>query len=339
MKITSTLNDVNYGHSRIWKLMRDRNPELEMPCDFIPPTYRFEKLFSINLPNREEWISSSPIPSTNALPWYTDGSRSHLSGASYHCSQVQCNESLLLGKYASVFQAEITGISGSCYEITQKKHFTLPIYIFTDSQAAMKSINKNRFTSSLALECRDALDALSSQCQVTLVWVPGHSGIQGNEAADALARAASHTPLLGPEPGIPVSLSTLELCIKDWKLETFTSSWNSIGIARQSKNCISIRPACTKYFLSLKKKNLKRLTDILTGHCSLNNHLHVMGLNDSPYCDKCGDLESAEHFLCSCPAFIKARAKFLGSFIIQYDTIWSIHPKYILKYINGTNRY
>ena len=81
----------------------------------------------------------------------------------------------------------------------------------------MKSINKNRFTSSLALECRDALDALSSQCQVTLVWVPGHSVIQGNEAADALARAASHTPLLGPEPGVPVSFSTLELCIKDWK--------------------------------------------------------------------------------------------------------------------------
>src|ERR1700744_4753184 len=168
MKITSTLNDVNYGHSRIWKLMRDRNPELEMPCDFIPPTYRFEKSFRINLPNREEWISSSPIPSTNALPWYTDGSRSHLSGASYHCSQVQCNKSLPLGKYASVFQAEITGISGSCYEITQKKHFTLPIYIFTDSQAAMKSINKNRFTSSLALECRDALNHNHNQKNVSL---------------------------------------------------------------------------------------------------------------------------------------------------------------------------
>jgi ribonuclease HI len=38
-----------------------------------------------------------------------------------------------------------------------------------------------------------------------LLWVPGQSGIQGNEDADALTRKGSGNPLLGLEPAIPVS--------------------------------------------------------------------------------------------------------------------------------------
>lgn len=39
----------------------------------------------------------------------------------------------------------------------------------------------------------------------------------------------------------------------------------------------------TRVFLSLSRKDLKRLSDVLTGHCSLNNHLFTLGLAESAF--------------------------------------------------------
>ncbi len=159
--------------------MAKQNPELEMPCDLIHPTFRFDKSFRVNIPKREDWSSLSNIFTEDALSWYTDGSLTQLSGAGYHCSQLQHNESIPLGKYASVFQAEVTGILNSCTEIIKRNRFERPTFICTDSQAAIKSLTKNKFTSALILECRDDLETISRQNQTSLVWVPGHSGIEG----------------------------------------------------------------------------------------------------------------------------------------------------------------
>ena len=39
-------------------------------------------------------------------------------------------------------------------------------------------------TSGLVAECLDALTVLANMSEVTLIWVPGHCGILGNEEAD-----------------------------------------------------------------------------------------------------------------------------------------------------------
>ena len=75
-----------------------------------------------------------------------------------------------------------------------------------DSQAALRALSSQKVTSRLGVECLDTLSALASRNEVTLVGVPGHCGVLGNEKADELARQGAAKPLLGPEPalGIPV---------------------------------------------------------------------------------------------------------------------------------------
>jgi ribonuclease HI len=110
-----------------------------------------------------------------------------------------------LGKFATVFQTEIYAILQCACENIRTVYKHKQILIFSDSHAALKVLSSPEVTSGLVAECLDALSALASPNEVTLVWLPGHCGIPGNEEAEKLARQASAMLLLGPEPalGIP----------------------------------------------------------------------------------------------------------------------------------------
>jgi ribonuclease HI len=108
-----------------------------------------------------------------------------------------------LGKFATVFQTEIYAILQCAYENVRRAYKSKRMLNLSDSQAALKALRRPRVFSRLVAECLDALSELACLNEVTLVWVPGHRGIFGNEA-DKLARQASAKPLLGPEPALGI---------------------------------------------------------------------------------------------------------------------------------------
>lgn len=44
------------------------------------------------------------------------------------------------------------------------------------------------------------------------------------------------------------------------------------------------------------------VASVITGHCRLNKQMNTMGFNDSALCNKCGEVETAIHFLRVCLA-------------------------------------
>ena len=77
----------------------------------------------------------------------------------------------------------------------------------------MKALEAVR-TSPLVRQCQKALNDISGQHVVGLFWVPGHSGVRGNEIADELTRDGSVLRFVGPEPMKP--LPTLFASVKLW---------------------------------------------------------------------------------------------------------------------------
>jgi ribonuclease HI len=114
-----------------------------------------------------------------------------------------------LGKYATVFQAEVFAILACVHDI--KVHGTPEKYvsICSDSQAALKALRAVRTMSPLVYQCQRPLNDISAQHAVGLYWVPGHAGINGNETADELARCGSALGFIEPEPALGVSRQDL----------------------------------------------------------------------------------------------------------------------------------
>ncbi|XP_020298080.1 uncharacterized protein LOC109862437 [Pseudomyrmex gracilis] len=121
--------------------------------------------------------------------WFTDGSG--VNGrfeAGIYCPGSNHRESFSLGKLATVFQAEVLAILKCARLLLSNETKKRRINIYTDSKAAIGVLAKTTTESSVVWNCMQALNSLGERNSITLVWVPGNQGIQGNEMADSLAK-------------------------------------------------------------------------------------------------------------------------------------------------------
>jgi ribonuclease HI len=179
-----------------------------MGNDNMSPAYNFEPKYRVTLLTTEDWTKGTGTPPVvKGLVWYTDGSRIQdgRTGAGVHGQSEGRMLSISLGKYVTVFQAEIYAILACVCEIQNRAGSEKYISVCSDSQAALKALLAMKTTSPLVRQCQRALDDISTYHSVGLFWVPGHSGIRGNEIADELAKEGSAHHFVGPEPAVGVS--------------------------------------------------------------------------------------------------------------------------------------
>ena len=75
------------------------------------------------------------------------------------------------------------------------------------------------------LNCVSILNQVAQSNQLDLIWLPSHSGIQGNETADELATTAYVLEVMGQDPAPPIALSYIKSIAKEWVNEQARQKW------------------------------------------------------------------------------------------------------------------
>ena len=107
--------------------------------------------------------------------------------------------------------------------------------------------------------------ALAIYNTVRLVWVPGHCGIEGNERVHLLAKQASSSCFIGPEPSVGISVSTIRSSIRSWAVPEQNRLWQALPKCRHAKLLLNkLDKSLARFALSLMKKDLRILSGLLS---------------------------------------------------------------------------
>ncbi|XP_017473760.1 PREDICTED: uncharacterized protein LOC108364547 [Rhagoletis zephyria] len=298
----------------------------------------FEKKFRTVLGSKATWnetmLDNTFRPHTQR--WFTDGSKTDEGiGAGVHGPQA--NISIPLGKYPSIFQAEVFAIDICAEVILQRQPRKQHIVICSDSQAALRAVSSCEINSRLVWECVKRLNALGELNTVQLMWVPGHTGVQGNEDADKLAREAAATRPIGPEPFLAVGPHTIREELRIEERNLIRTHWKNTPGLRQAKELLgSYNPRRSRELITLNKTNLRFITGLLTGHCRLRAHMHTLGISADDSCRYCDRVpETPRHIILECDAVSRRRQTHLGKLWPEASDIHSLQPSKLLGFIRA----
>ena len=267
--------------------------------------------------NSLETIDSYPTTSIHA---YTDGSAfkgTTFAGFGVYLKFPEENHfefNDACGAFCSNFEAEISAIKAAV-EITHQS-FELNerppsnIVIFTDSKSTLQALaettsNSDQNIISLAKTIDNFLT--SYDVKLTLQWIPGHSGIQGNETADRLAKLGTQKE----HPDKPCSILTTNQILKNNFKEEWLNRW-SVGTTGRAMYNHMTKPIKDDPINNLSRPDQCNIFQFRTGHCKLNSHINRLNPFHPPQCRRCiHPYETVHHVLFDCQAMKEARKDLL----------------------------
>jgi len=215
------------GCSGILMQLQGLDSMFNMEVDVTRPTLNREPKYRVTILTREKWTRGPWTPVVKGLVGFMDGSRMTEGTGAGVCGQSSGRRlSISMGKYVTVFQAEVFAILACVYEIQTNARPDKCVSICSDSQAALRAIQATETMPPLVQKCQKVLNDICTWHIVGLYWFPEHAGVQGNEIADKLATGSSVLKFVGLEPSFTVSRQNLKIKVKHWVNNQHLAMWH-----------------------------------------------------------------------------------------------------------------
>jgi len=261
----------------------------------------------------------------NKIVAFTDGSALHHpgpcgAGAAVYLSGLDCHPVRLqkaISPKSTSYHGELAAIKLAldCLVSSNLKPGINGIIILTDCQAALQTLcNTSRPTNFINLthQIIETTQHLEKRgIAVSLTWVAGHAGLEGNEIADACAKAgAEETKSLSDElDDTTVTLTEARTQVKEGRTRRWQQSWDRVDVGRHLHN---LQPTVATSFLNVSAgRKVDKMTNRLrSGATSLKSNLWKMKLPGivGPECS-CGFADQTiEHVLLDCLQHVEARS-------------------------------
>jgi len=259
---------------------------------------------------------------------YTDGSKSDDAvGCAFYSTEG--TGSHRLDDDASIFTAESSAISKAL--ILAEKTRKNKILILSDSLSVLTSLCNFYCADPRVVDILDGVNRLffSKNKQVSFLWIPSHVGIQGNEAADRLAKEA----LLLERPRVSkIPFPDLKSKIRKHVREEWRRSWSrdTNNKLRQIKTDLAPRPKSR-----LKRIHEVRIARLRIGHTALT-HRFLLEREEAPLCRACDCSLTVKHILIDCIDFETVRAQHYRQRDMK-SLFENVDPLAILTYLNNIN--
>jgi ribonuclease HI len=234
----------------------------------------------------------------------TDGAKQQTTNrttCAIHIPSLEVSRAWTLMEHASIFTAELQAIY-QALDYTFKLDEHVPaVAIYCDSKSVVSSIASSAPGNNESLHgVRETMASLkASGTLTTILWIPSHVGIRGNEEADRLATRECSSPT-GTRIKINLSPSEKISIVKtDWKEKVL------LNLKNCHKPCIQSRKTTGLVRWLYHKERcvtvcLKRLR---SGHNYLNAFSNRIDQGADPSCRKgCEEIENAKHVLVDCQA-------------------------------------
>ncbi|XP_077551192.1 uncharacterized protein LOC144164799 [Haemaphysalis longicornis] len=283
-----------------------RTPTVEIKCTLpgvrgkrreLPQALRFAAA---------EQMHEEPTGNNQALALFTDGSVTpgppKSAAAACVAPQLNAHTQCRLPFPACSTTAELAGLHLAADMALDQQANYASFIIYCDNKAALQRLRRpHGHTASVALLYAKLCAVASQGSAVRLQWLPSHVGIEGNEAADALAKAAHSADA-------PI---TTDVCCID---EARNVIKDKLRGDHPDPRVAAGDPPPRVPTNKLSRQESALLSRLRTGCAVTNSRLHLYKKRDSPACSHCGAFDSIGHCIVECAAYNIERARLRAAY-------------------------